>query len=328
METPPSGTRHGLVLLDAAGGEVGALGAAPNVIAGNRSDGVLIAGESADTRVTAARIGTNASGDAPRPNAGWGVQVSSEGAVELGGEGSGGAGPDTLIAANGLGGVGLFGVEEARITRVEIGAPEGVERPELGNGGPAIFVQRAPGGEPIEIGSDGAYNVFSYNAEGVVIAEGDGVRVGENRWLANAAFPLALGVSGAGPNDEGDADAGPNTLLNRPIITSARFEEARILVEGLVAEGLTLHAYLATRAEDVPQGDVFLGVRIEGAWTTASRGARATTTTRSDRTRPRASGSSSPRPPGHRVRARASSRPPPTERATPPSSRSPSRSAT
>ena len=259
------GNQHGLVLLDAAGGEVGALGAAPNVIAGNRSDGVLIAGESADTRVTAARIGTNASGDAPRPNAGWGVQVSSEGAVELGGEVSDGAEPDTLIAANALGGVGLFGVEEARITRVEIGAPEGVERPELGNGGPAIFVQRAPGGEPIEIGSDGAYNVFSYNAEGVVIAEGDGVRVGENRWLANAAFPLALGVSGAGPNDEGDADAGPNTLLNRPIITSARFEEARILVEGLVAEGLTLHAYLATRAEDVPQGDVFLGVRIEGS---------------------------------------------------------------
>lgn len=68
-----------------------------------------------------------------------------------------------------------------------------------------------------------ASNTIYYNGTGVIIA-GDsskGNQISGNSFLYNQKLGIDLGGDGVTPNDDKDADSGPNNLQNYPIISSA-----------------------------------------------------------------------------------------------------------
>jgi hypothetical protein len=78
-------------------------------------------------------------------------------------------------------------------------------------------------------------NIIAHTArDGVVIANGSGHRVSGNSIYSNdwLGIDLYAGGSGVTPNDAGDADSGPNGLLNFPVLTSAASDGSTLTVIG------------------------------------------------------------------------------------------------
>jgi len=85
--------------------------------------------------------------------------------------------------------------------------------------------------------AENAANIIAGNLEeGIVLAAGSGRRnrIERNRIYGNGALGIDLGADGVTPNDTGDADAGPNDLLNYPELTSARINGTRLRVQGFL----------------------------------------------------------------------------------------------
>ncbi len=118
--------------------------------------------------------------------------------------------------------------------------------------------------------AENAANVIAGNqAEGIVLADGSGRRnrIERNRIYANGALGIDLGGDGVTPNDTGDADAGPNDLLNYPELTSARINGTRLRVQGfLEAEPGEYQVEFFSNAEPDPsgfgEGERFLGTAV------------------------------------------------------------------
>jgi hypothetical protein len=73
------------------------------------------------------------------------------------------------------------------------------------------------------------------------------------KWVyGNGGLPIDLGNDGHTPNDPGDGDTGPNTLLNYPVITSAG--GAPLLVQGTACANCRVVVYRATGNPSRPGG--------------------------------------------------------------------------
>ena len=103
----------------------------------------------------------------------------------------------------------------------------------LGNTSHGVFVTRLSANNSIGGIAAGAGNAIAFNGgDGVLIgsdagrgfatAAGSGNSVQSNRIFSNVGDGIDLGANdGPAANDANDADAGPNGLLNTPVITSA-----------------------------------------------------------------------------------------------------------
>ncbi|WP_165075326.1 SdrD B-like domain-containing protein [Paludisphaera rhizosphaerae] len=98
-------------------------------------------------------------------------------------------------------------------------------------------------------------NVIAHNGKGVVVGSSAtaagprGITISRNSIYANALMGIDLGDDGPTPNDDHDADSGPNRLLNAPIITSVtpraiygeyHGDTSALLVEFFIADSLDL----------------------------------------------------------------------------------------
>ncbi len=103
--------------------------------------------------------------------------------------------------------------------------------------------------------------------------DGDGIRISDGRFhtltfndiLDNGGLGIDLGGDGVTANDVNDPDAGPNDLLNAPVIIRATRQNFDILVEGIY-NGLPNAAYTlefydnaACDPSGYGEGDLFLG---------------------------------------------------------------------
>jgi hypothetical protein len=224
-----------------------------NVIAFNDADGVVIWGS--DNVVHGNYIGTDAAGN-DLGNGGSGVDIQSI-------EGSGGpntVGPGNVIAFNDADGVIIWGsgnvVHGNYIGTDATGA-------NLGNGldGVGIHSWAAPDGALNRVGSD---NVIAFNGGAGVYVDGDDAdnnTITRNSILQNAALGIDLHDEddlwpGVTPNDPGDADTGPNELLNFPVINSA----TTALVSGAACAGCTVEIFVADAdPNDYGEGQNFVG---------------------------------------------------------------------
>jgi hypothetical protein len=261
-------TSQGVVFANATGdiGLSGVGGDFGNVISGNLAEGVLVASASSNVFVINNNIGANAAGDAAIGNHGDGIAVTG-GHVIIGGHD---ANEPNFISGNFGHGVFLNGGPN-RLEGNRIGLLPNLSPSQNLSSGVAI----APFANDNVIGDAfiaNAFNVIFNNGGNGVEVQGAGPTGGlRNSISGNAIFNnggigIKLGSGGIPtPNDAGDADTGPNTLLNYPVITSAAVSGGTLTVGGTLnstpSSSFTVHVYSSSAcdASGFGEGHSFLG---------------------------------------------------------------------
>lgn len=128
-----------------------------------------------------------------------------------------------VIAGNTSDGVWMYGTARRdKFFDNKIGV--NVNGSALGNGADGIYVERGAKKNRIGGTAAGQANVIANNAvRGVALAPtgGNGNLISGNSIYSNGALGIDFNMDGVTANDVNDADTGPNTLQNFPIITIA-----------------------------------------------------------------------------------------------------------
>ncbi len=129
--------------------------------------------------------------------------------------------------------------------------------------------------------------VYSNGGAGIVVIGGTGNLISQNSIYANGTTSPSLGIDldasaavgdGVTLNDSGDGDAGPNNLLNFPIIESVFLSGTNLMVKGWSRPGTTIEFFLTDISEgtaaggdnqlglsvDYGEGQTYLGTGVEG----------------------------------------------------------------
>src|SRR5262249_26936091 len=89
-------------------------------------------------------------------------------------------------------------------------------------------------------------NVVAYNLDGgIEVWDTSQARISGNSTFANAGLGIDLNNDGVTKNDAGDADVGPNALLNAPVLTSANIVGTNLAVTGNARPGTTVELFTA-----------------------------------------------------------------------------------
>jgi hypothetical protein len=205
-----------------------------NVISANHGHGIRFGGATSQFGLYMQRnhVGVDVTGTVALGNGGSGVYITSR-SFNIGSEINGA----NVISANGGDGITVVGNQayslayRAFISFNRIGTDAAGGDAGLGNRGHGISVIDAGvtyiGSDHwLTVNPDNRANTIAYNGgDGVHVAgTSRQVRVGFNRIFSNGGLEIDLGADGVTPNDPLDADAGPNGLLNFPVIQSAAAE--------------------------------------------------------------------------------------------------------
>ncbi len=232
---------NAVLLVELSGANLGAASVALDIRASNSvvrglvinrfGDGVLVS-DGAGSRIQGNFIGTDPSGVSDLGNANRGVLIfTSNNTV-------GGASSEArnLISGNGFIGVLLSGATGTKVQGNLIGTKKSGGSA-LGNGFGGVEIFGASADNTVGGQTAGAANTIAFNSgEGVAIygaQEGNlGNSVLRNSIFSNTELGIDLGDDGPTPNDRKDPDAGPNTLQNKPVLTSATTSSSATTVRG------------------------------------------------------------------------------------------------
>jgi titin len=170
------------------------------------------------------------------------------------------------ISGNRGNGIDLLGSSGCVIERNWIGTDAGSPTVfPLGNAGAGIRIS----GDTNRIGglTLGQGNVIEYNGgAGVAVTSGERNEISGNQIFDNDGLGIDLGAfSGVTPNDEGDADTGPNRLQNFPVLASALSAYGATTVQGTFnsapAATFRLECFASPPWDiaGVSEGQIFLG---------------------------------------------------------------------
>jgi titin len=199
-----------------------------NLISGNVGSGMRIQGSGSDyNQVTGNYIGTNVSGNAALPN-NIGVSIDEQAyQTHIGPS----LNPDfgNLISGNTNDGIYIGGDSDTtQIWHNRVGLDYLGTSP-LGNGRNGIYLTSGAFDSDI-------YNNFIAHNSGAGIfmatAAGSGNYYSGNRIFNNGGLGVDLAPQGVNPNDPGDADSGPNDLMNYPVFTSLETDGSWMSFEG------------------------------------------------------------------------------------------------
>jgi hypothetical protein len=116
-----------------------------------------------------------------------------------------------------------------------------------------------------------------------IVNTSTGNLISQNSFYANGTAGPALGIDlgqdGVTLNENGDADNGPNGLMNFPIISAAYASGSRLIVEGWARPGATIELFLTDINEgsasagdnqmgmtaDYGEGQIYLATVVEGS---------------------------------------------------------------
>ncbi len=234
-----------------------------NVVSGNNAEGVEVSHgfDTTDNKVLGNRIGTDPTGSTG-PTYARNVQtnvVVEDGPVA------------TLIYGNVIGNSATGGV---RVNGLGTG-PTGtrIESNRIGLSSSGAPISNGPYGVLIASGATDSvvtHNTIAFNALGVAVTQTGTLPTIRNTISVNAIYGnsrpgIDLPPMGTyNPNDPGDADVGPNQLLNWPEITSARSTS----VSGTACAGCRVELFLADATADprvrltYGQGQSYFGAAI------------------------------------------------------------------
>lgn len=207
-----------------------------NVISGNLGAGLSITGSNA-VAVAGNFIGTDASGSQAVPNLGNGIDMAGGPGSTVGGAISGSG---NLVSGN-LGNGIAISTSDGRAINVKgnrIGTAADGESP-LPNTLNGVYLSQDA--RDVTIGGEfdpQEENVIAYNGKaGVSLAASAGAQnyIDPNKMHSNAGLGADLLDDGLVlPNDDGDADSGPNNLMNYPEMTSIVLSGTRLTVQGVL----------------------------------------------------------------------------------------------
>jgi CSLREA domain-containing protein len=238
---------NGVNLLSAAINTIGGtIAGVRNVISGNTANGVAMTGLGATANLVQGNfIGTNAAGTGDVGNGSSGVAILDDATANtIGGTV---AAARNIISGNDQSGVRISdsGAELNVVRGNFIGLAVNGTSP-LGNSLSGVFITSDAANNRIGGTVAGAGNTIAHNGgDGVLIgsdpangfndAAGIGNTVQVNRIFSNGDQGIDLGANdGPTPNETDDVDAGPNGLLNTPVLTSAFLAGANLILTGFI----------------------------------------------------------------------------------------------
>ncbi len=205
----------------------GTMAGAGNIVSGNSGVGILIDGGGGPTTANVVQgnyIGTDATGMASIPN-GPGILIADSSNNLVGGTA---AGARNLISGNFLQGIGIGGsFTMSNTVQGNFIGTSVTGNNNLGNSGDGIFIYGTVSNTIIGGMASGTGNTIAFNGHnGIWIGSTISDTTTANTILHNSIFSntlLGIDLSGDGvtPNDVGDADTGPNSLQNYPVLSSA-----------------------------------------------------------------------------------------------------------
>ena len=224
--------------------------------------GIVITSPGDRSRVEGNFIGTDPTGMADLGNEYAGVDISGRFQVSVGGS--------TPEARNLISGNDRDGVEitaNAYLTQVQ-GNYIGTNRSGKGVLGNSLYGVYMAGAAYNYVGSntiaDNSYGGVYINAAGMDPTNANGNTVTRNSIFANGEQSNQGIYMGWPPNDPGDADIGPNTLQNKPVITSATASGGQATIQGRLSstpeEDFTIEIFSNPSGTD--QGKKFLGQKM------------------------------------------------------------------
>jgi Ca2+-binding RTX toxin-like protein len=256
---------NGVVIrLGATANTVGGTAAgAGNVISGNDLDGVAILDPGTSGNLVEGNlIGTDKNGTGPLGNSVQGVAILGSAT----GNTVGGltAAARNVISANVKSGVVIRDVGTANnVLAGNFIGTDGSGNAPLGNAGDGVRIDRGASANRVGGTAPGAGNVIAYSiGAGVSVndAASTGNSIRRNSIFQNVGLGIDLGDNGVTVNDPGDADTGPNDLLNFPVLTQATVAGSTLMVSGLAPVGSDIDLYVADPDVDgFGQGKTFLG---------------------------------------------------------------------
>ena len=233
-----------------------------NIISGNNQHGMVIFSGSTGNVVSGNFIGVDVTGTVRRGNGADGINIRTSGNT-IGGivPGSG-----NVISGNNNDGINIDG-SSATSNGVHgnvIGSDLSGVMTTLGNSNNGITIQSSASNNTIGGTTAAEANIIAFNQVGVAITQNssDFNQIRGNSIYSNTGLGIDLNDDGPTLNDLGDSDGNENDLLNYPVITSARTNEAdTITISGTLSSLITTNFDLDFFYTDTEgsEGQVYLG---------------------------------------------------------------------
>lgn len=102
-------------------------------------------------------------------------------------------------------------------------------------------------------------NTIAYNGDGVIVVQGEANKITENRIYNSTRLGIDLMPAGVTTNDAGDVDAGPNGMLNFPVLTRAVIMAGNTYINGSYTgapnQDFTFHLYSSDSCDPSGYGE-------------------------------------------------------------------------
>jgi hypothetical protein len=236
---PGPSTQVGVQLIGAGCRFGGSSSAERNLVSGIEGTGVFVNPAGGSAVIEGNLIGTTRTGLAALPNR-RGVTVGSttgspSNGVRIGGTNAGSSTPRNVISGNLTAGIEIISGDNHRVLGNFIGLNAFALGTLLPNGSHGIDIRGGRRHDIGALGNEDAANWIVGNAGAGVFLAGpasntagpQGVQITTNRIFDNGGLAIDLavdGVPGVTGNDPGDADEGPNTVVNFPSALGARWD--------------------------------------------------------------------------------------------------------
>ncbi|GHB05899.1 hypothetical protein GCM10009069_30240 [Algimonas arctica] len=246
-----------------------------NLISGNSGAGIHltndnpVSGSSGDAVISGNYIGVDRTGNTALANGGDGIhfEAGSISGVTIGGTN---VADRNIISGNTGDGIAFSGVDTITILGNSIGlGADGTTA--VGNTGTGVSILAAATGVQIGNGSSSGANVITNNGADGIYSSGDDFFALANNIYGNGGLGIDLGggtedADGVTANDSGDGDAGPNNLLNFPIINELSVAGSTLnydinLDAPANTDGYRVDFYKSTEADasSYGEGEIHLG---------------------------------------------------------------------
>ncbi len=241
-----------------------------NVISGNDQNGVVLEGN--NNTLQGNFIGTDVNGNNKLRNFGAGVLIHSSNNT-IGDTGNLGG---NLISGNNLNGIEIsFGPATMNKVNGNFIGTNTTGAGVIGNNASGVLINEAsnntiggligitPGGP-----CTGACNIISNNNQtGVTVSGLSAINntIRGNDIHNNSGLGIDLGGDGVTPNDQGDADSGPNDLLNFPVGVTAYFNGSHTIISGILSTAspnlttVDIYANQKVNPSGFGEGQLYLG---------------------------------------------------------------------
>ncbi|QDV38166.1 Calx-beta domain-containing protein [Tautonia plasticadhaerens] len=226
------------LFIGSANNTIGGVGNSGRVLSsGNSGDGIQFLGVDASGNVvTNTYIGMDRAGGRAIPNEGQGLLLSGASANTIGGTTTA---TRNVISGNSLSGVAMIPGSNNNVIQGNLIGVAADGTSDLGNLNHGVFID---GANDNTIGGNfaGAGNLIANNGgtdsqfNGVTVEAGTGNTILTNRIVDNAGLGIDLGGDGQTPNDDFDADTGPNGLQNYPVLFGAFSNSTETNIQGLL----------------------------------------------------------------------------------------------